>query len=882
MNFSYRGDRLVSGGSDGTVRMWDAKNRQPLGDPLRGHKARVSKVLINVDGTVLVSADDDGTILTWDAIAGKPLGKPITEFPAARDGLSLSPDGSTLALIVQNKIVLWDIRSGRPLTEPLTYGETLIRAVAFSPDGTKLVAGNGGGKLALWHQSGQQISASPDVVQITNGPILSLDFSADSQTVAVASTSMFGGQYEVSRWDLASLRRVEVYSIWDSGVPARSKVMCGFNTKKLWLIVNANTRYTLDPEMGYDVWSASYSVPQWISSTRLSPNGQVLAAGDYGGTVALWDVAQRAPIEKPLVAHLTSVTGLAFDPTGKILATAAADGEIRLWDIERRVPIVSSLKRHDALVTRLTFSSDGRLMASGSEDGKVHLWNVKKETMWAELAVAGQAGVTDLVFGLKDQLLAVVMTDGQISLWDLGAEEPQQVDMQQIGTTTFGSVVAAFSTDGKRLVAADGTSIAVWKVKDKQLIDKAVVSHSQEGRVTDLTLSADGEALALTTMSSDGEAVSTLAWNIEQQRPLSPPLTGAGKGVAEVAFSEDAHVLMVVYTDGTVSESDLTQAFAWIDHICQLVNRNLEQSEWVQAIGLDAPYEPVCPDLPIPQSVISDISRSARTFVEQGRVNEAIAEIQKVQNKNPKLQFNATKAVASGLVESGAQKAGKGDYAGAVALWHKALDLDPEAEIVPTLDVATYLNQKPVADVVQFITQIADLKPVGMFDPARAVAWELMKLARKRSGGGAFERALEATTEAAQQDLQIATFMDYADVYYNICWGGVTSGTVEAVYPACEKAVAIEPDNAVYRSMRGVARALRKDYRQAIEDFEFYLEKSELPDSKLSNPTGVRVGLPNSRPVAIHLSRRPWRRSRTSRGRVGFEPGHGIPAAWRR
>ena len=34
------GRRLVSGGADGTLRLWDAQTGQPIGDPLTGHKAR--------------------------------------------------------------------------------------------------------------------------------------------------------------------------------------------------------------------------------------------------------------------------------------------------------------------------------------------------------------------------------------------------------------------------------------------------------------------------------------------------------------------------------------------------------------------------------------------------------------------------------------------------------------------------------------------------------------------------------------------------------------------------------------------------------------------------------------------------------------------------
>ena len=41
---------------------------------------------------------------------------------------------------------------------------------------------------------------------------------------------------------------------------------------------------------------------------------------------------------------------------------------------------------------------------------------------------------------------------------------------------------------------------------------------------------------------------------------------------------------------------------------------------------------------------------------------------------------------------------------------------------------------------------------------------------------------------------------------------------------ACERAVALEPDDGHIRDSRGLARALTGDYPGAIEDFQQYLE----------------------------------------------------------
>ena len=67
MAFSTDGTHIVSGSDDKTLRLWDAKSGQPIGEPLRGHEDWVSSVAFSIDGTRIVSGSDDETLRRWDA-----------------------------------------------------------------------------------------------------------------------------------------------------------------------------------------------------------------------------------------------------------------------------------------------------------------------------------------------------------------------------------------------------------------------------------------------------------------------------------------------------------------------------------------------------------------------------------------------------------------------------------------------------------------------------------------------------------------------------------------------------------------------------------------------------------------------------------------------
>jgi WD40 repeat protein len=64
--YSPTGDRIATGGSDGTVRLWDAASAQAV-LALRGHGGPVLRVAFSDDGHRLLSASTDGTVRVWDA-----------------------------------------------------------------------------------------------------------------------------------------------------------------------------------------------------------------------------------------------------------------------------------------------------------------------------------------------------------------------------------------------------------------------------------------------------------------------------------------------------------------------------------------------------------------------------------------------------------------------------------------------------------------------------------------------------------------------------------------------------------------------------------------------------------------------------------------------
>ncbi len=138
---------LVSGGRDGTVRVWTvASGLERAG--LRNESGTVSAVAISADGRWIAAGGGDGAVRVWEA-SGRLVAH-LSAHSGSVNALAFGPDRRWLVTGGSDKMLrAWELPSGREIAslERHFFG---ITDVALSAGGRSLAFADSGGTLMLW------------------------------------------------------------------------------------------------------------------------------------------------------------------------------------------------------------------------------------------------------------------------------------------------------------------------------------------------------------------------------------------------------------------------------------------------------------------------------------------------------------------------------------------------------------------------------------------------------------------------------------------------------------------------------------------------------------------------------------------------------------
>jgi WD40 repeat protein len=223
----------------------------------------------------------------------------------------------------------------------------------------------------------------------------------------------------------------------------------------------------------------------------------LLAAGDAGGGVTIWDLERRIPTSCRGSPH--HVYTLAFSPDGTTLASAGRNF-IKFWDV--------ATGRHllDMVIgdyyTGLAFSPDGKKLAASRISahgplGGVTVFNV--EDGRGIQSLRGLAGpVAKVHFSPGGRYLAALSHNWQVGIWEVN--KGSLLGMLNVRGLWVDNAAMAFDPPSKRLAFSAGTEARLWDFATGEVTTVELPPGLQDA----LAFDAAGKRLMLCRMETEG------------------------------------------------------------------------------------------------------------------------------------------------------------------------------------------------------------------------------------------------------------------------------------------------------------------------------------------------------------------------------------------
>ncbi len=284
------------------------------------------------------------------------------------------------------------------------------------------------------------------------------------------------------------------------------------NQVYLWDVVSGNQLLICSGHTD-QVWSVAFH-----------PQGHLLASGSDDQTIKLWDTIMGECL-RTFTGHTGCVRSLVFTPGGEFIFSGSADRTIRQWDVNTG-QCGQVLQGHTDSVWAISLSRDGRLLASGGDDLTIRLWSTATGRCLKILE-----GHTDwiraLAFEAEGNILASGSGDRTIRLWNINTSKCIRTLEGHTNT-----VIGLIFISGQHLLASSSSdkTIRLWNWKTGKC-DKTLLGHTN----TISSLATNPQETLLASGSSDQ---TVRLWSLSQCACIRT-IQGIINWISSVAFSPD-------------------------------------------------------------------------------------------------------------------------------------------------------------------------------------------------------------------------------------------------------------------------------------------------------------------------------------------------------
>ncbi|MGW2778663.1 protein kinase domain-containing protein [Streptomyces olivaceoviridis] len=286
----------------GTLRLWDFEDGGRCVRTFDGHEGAVEAVSLSADERLALSGGEDGTVRLWDVRTGRCLSV-LTGHGAKVRSVSFSGDGRFAFSGGEDGAVRWwELATGRML-RAYEYGGQGVYSVCPSADGRFLLSCGEGGRARLWElDSGHRVRTFEDLDRdaVTDSPLLgilhSARLTADGRHAVTAN-----GDGRVALWDVAGGRCLHVFEE-HVGSDGHAEPMTSVSLStdgRFALAANWDTTVRLlDLRAGRCLRTLG-GHRRWVLSVHLSADGRYAVSTGTDRTLRRWELDWELEAREP-------------------------------------------------------------------------------------------------------------------------------------------------------------------------------------------------------------------------------------------------------------------------------------------------------------------------------------------------------------------------------------------------------------------------------------------------------------------------------------------------------------------------------------------------------------------------------------------------------
>ncbi|KAG2039561.1 quinon protein alcohol dehydrogenase-like superfamily [Suillus americanus] len=314
------GQRMMTCSRDGSLRVWNLKSGKQIGEDWRDGDSTVWTIGLSPDRKKVVSGSSDGVVRLWDVNKGTVITKwtghtqNVRSVCWSRDGrrvVSGSEDGT---------VKEWEVEKGETILGPIETGHNRMHAVVYSPDMTMFATAGYDGPIPDYKSTVKIWDAKTGELVVTlkghTGSVMCL---AWTKTLISGSADCSIRTWNTSNWKQVALLNGHTSYVYGIAISPNGRILASTSfdkTARLWNLDNSQPI------------SSPLNHANIVTVVSFSADGKLLSTGCDDFNAYTWDVSA--------ILKDAGLYDLLFDKPKSLLA---ADRPVRhKIEIANRVP----------------------------------------------------------------------------------------------------------------------------------------------------------------------------------------------------------------------------------------------------------------------------------------------------------------------------------------------------------------------------------------------------------------------------------------------------------------------------------------------------------------------------------------------------------------